>query len=217
MKNNQEIILSRNVLFRDFSQKETEQALAFFHAKEENCPKGAVLHPAGGTLQRFGLVLEGRVQACEDDMDGNRMIMQNVLHGGSFGESLSFLRTEDPPVYIVAAADSRVLWMDPEPLKIPTIDSFSLEIKRRFTSMLAQRTLSMNWRIQVLSKRTLREKIFTFFITLRAEKGKPFNVPLTREEMADYLGANRSALSRELSRMKQEKLIDFRGSRFVIR
>ena len=80
------------------------------------------------------------------------------------------------------------------------------------TAMLAKRALAMNDRIQILSKLRLREKLMTYFTELsREQKSKVLTLPFNREDMAAYIGTNRSALSRELSRMKQDGIIDYEG------
>lgn len=85
----------------------------------------------------------------------------------------------------------------------------------RFLRMLANRALSMNRRIQTLTRTTLRRKLITFFSECRDEFGSDiFTVPMDREGLASYLGTDRSALSRELSAMKREGLIDFRKNEF---
>lgn len=82
--------------------------------------------------------------------------------------------------------------------------------------MLSQKTLSMNDRIQVLSKPTLREKLMTLLTQYSTREGKNFNLPFDRNTMAAYLGVNRSALSRELSKMREEGRIDFYKNSFSI-
>ena len=83
--------------------------------------------------------------------------------------------------------------------------------------MLAERTLSMNNRIQVLSKKSLREKLMTFFTQRVQESGSfAFEISMDRSAMADYLGVDRSALSRELSRLRDEGALKFRKNHFEI-
>mgnify|MGYP002736651878 FL=1 len=82
--------------------------------------------------------------------------------------------------------------------------------------MLTLKTLSMNDRIQILSKPTIRQKLMTLFSQYAAREGHMFNLPFDRSDMAVYLGVNRSALSRELSLMKKEGIIDFYKNSFSL-
>ena len=169
-----------------------------------------MVHATGTPMERFGLVLTGMVQVCVDDIEGNRMIMAEVLPGVSFGESLCFLRKKDSPVYAFAAEDSRILWLSADALLAEPENGACSDLQRRFTAALAAKNLSMNNRIQVLSKLSLREKLTAWFTELAAAQGSDtVRLPMNREDTAAWIGANRSALSRELARMKKEGLIDY--------
>ncbi len=208
--------LDASRLFSGLNDRDRLAALSFFDAAAAEYPKGKYLHRSGEPLPRFGLVLEGLVQALNDDINGNRMIMANVTPGGTFGEALCFLKEKEPGVYICAARPSVILWLSSENVLRRERSDFEAEMKNRFTAMLAERTLSMNDRIQILSKLTLREKIIALFSTFAHRDERTFTLPFDRNDMADYLGANRSALSRELSRMKAEGIIDYRKNRFTL-
>ena len=170
-----------------------------------------LLRKAAALLAAAGIVLTGAVQVCVDDIEGNRMIMAEVAPGVSFGESLCFLKTRESPVYIFASEDSEVLWLSTEPLFSDPADPFLAELQRRFTAALAAKALTMNNRIQVLSRLSLRSKLTAYFSGLAAAQGSGvIRLPMNREDTAAYIGVNRSALSRELSRMKAEGLIEYR-------
>ena len=151
-----------------------------------------------------------------DDIDGNRMIMANVTAGGTFGESLCFLHTAESPVYIVATEEAKVLWLRPDELFTAGDDELSAKLRNRFTAMIAERALSMNTRIQILSKLSIREKLIALFSSYSSAGADSFEVPFNREDMAAYIGADRSAMSRELSKMKAEGIIDYHKEMFRI-
>ena len=204
-------------LFQDLSPKDHAYALTYFQAEIQRYEKGDFLHRVSFPLRHFGLVLSGTVQVYMDDRDGRHHIMNHVAPGGLFGESYCFLGI-DAPIYICAIAETEVLWMSPARIKSPVqpIQPLDQELSNRFVSCLASRALSMNRRIQILSKSTLRLKLITFLSQYDSADGEPFTVPFDRASMAAYLGADRSALSRELSRMRQEGLIDFHRNQFLI-
>jgi CRP-like cAMP-binding protein len=102
-------------------------------------------------------------------------------------------------------------------VKNPSTHVLDAALAGRFTAMLAARTLTMNDRIQILSNITIRGKLVTLFSQLAARAGaQEFAVPFDRGDMAAYLGVNRSALSRELSKMRDEGIIDFHKNEFKI-
>ncbi len=210
-------IVHRSPLFVNLSLQEIEQGLSFFRAYRQEYEKGAFLHAAGTPLYSFGLVLSGTVRIFMDDLYKEPMLMANRSVGDMFGESLSYLGTPDSPVYIVAAEPASVLWLSSEALRSPLAakDERSFPFYSRFMAVLAERTLAMNNRIQILSKPTLRLRLLTFLSQCEEEYGsKTFHIPFDRVALASYLGANRAALSRELSAMKKEGILDFYKSSF---
>ena len=205
-------------LFNGLNDGELREALNFFDAVPKRYKKGEFLQSVLAPFDRFGLVISGSIQVCCDDIDGYPMIMANVSEGDIFGESLCFTKAESP-VYIRAAADSEVLTMTTARIHSAALsDELSKMFTLRFTSILAKKALSMNDRIQILSKITLREKILTLLNQYRHRfASNEFSLPFDRADMAIYLGADRSALSRELSKLKQEGIIDYKKNHFIIK
>ena len=207
------------MLFRGMTEERLSDALSLLQAEVRSYRKGDFLHHAGEPLKKFGFVLSGAVQAMTDDPDGNRMIMANVIPGGTFGESLCYLEVPDSPTYIRASEAAEILWLSLAVLYGEPAPQAALarDLRRRFTAMLAERALTMNQRIQVLSGMTIRDKLTTFFTHAANRAGsRSFTISMTREDLSSYIGANRSAMCRELSRMRDDGLIDYRGNRFRI-
>ena len=209
--------LSLYGLFRGMGEEELSRALTLMEAHRGTYARGEYLCRMGERISAFGMVLAGTVQVYSDDPDGRGMMMANVSEGGSFGESLAFLSVPHSPVHILTATGCEVLWLHTGVLRAPSADPFLFTLRDRFTAMLAARTLDMNDRIQILSKLTLRDKLTTFFAEWEKRTGKStFAVPFDRAALADYLGTNRTALSRELSRMQEDGLIEFYKNSFKI-
>ena len=209
-------MLSKSILFQGLSAAQTEEALRLFRAQEKSYGRGELLKTATDPLPAFGLVLAGHVAVTMEDIDGREMLLANVTPGQTFGESLCYLR-ENAPITILARADSRVLWLRCDALRAPADSPLARELQARFTAMLARRTLRMNDRIQILSRTGLREKLTALFTECARDAGGPrFTLPFDRAGMAAYLGVDRSALSRELSRMRREGLIDFHKDAFLL-
>ena len=204
-------VLRTNPLFRGLDRDRLDRQLQVMKAEKARGERGEMLQSVGEPIRRFGIVLSGAVQVCVDDIEGNRMIMAEVVPGNSFAESLCFLRTKESPVYIYASEESEVLWLYTDGMYSASGDPFQTELQRRFTAALAAKALTMNNRIQVLSKLSLRGKLTAYFTELAAAQGSNvIRLPMNRDDTAAYIGANRSALSRELARMKAEGLIDYR-------
>ena len=210
-----EIVL-KNQLFFGLPTEEIKNALDLFDGLTQKYTKGTMI--AHGTkLKRFGLVLSGTVQVSFTDIDGNLVLMASVASGDTFGESLCWLGVEEIPVIITAFEDSEVLWLSPDVFRRQNLSPLGNDLRNRFVSMLASKALAMNDRVQVLSKQTLRKKIVTYLSQESNRKGsKTFSIPFDRETLALYLGVNRSALSRELSQMQKEGIVEFYRNTFKI-
>ncbi len=211
-------ILLKCPLFKGFDEEKLNNALKILSAKKEGYPKNTTIISAGTKSNRFGVVLEGIVQVSFLDIDGNSVLVANLPSGDTFGEALCWVETKESPFTITAFSDTEVLWLCPDKLREASSDETACLLKNNYLSLLAHKTLSMNNRVQILSKPTLRQKIITYLSQVSNLKGtKSFEIPFDRESLALYLGANRSALSRELSNMEKEGIIEFNKNTFVIK
>ncbi len=201
-------ILRLNPLFADMSDGEMDRELRFYDARAQEYVKGETLLEIGAPVERFAVILSGSVQVMSDDINGHHMIMITVQPGQSFAESLCFQQERESPVYAVALSNTQVLWL--------SADGLRQGHEARFISMLTKKTLSMNDRVQALSKLTLRDKLTTLFSQYAQQYGLSFLLPFDRESLAAYLGANRSALSRVLSQMQREGQIQIEKNRVTI-
>lgn len=207
---------TRCFLFSGLREGELSDALHFFDAREKKYARGELLKSAVDPLPAFGLVLSGAVTVAMEDIDGREMLLSHVAPGSTFGESLCYLR-ETAPITIAALSDARVLWLRADRLRERAETPLEQTLQARFTAMLARRTLKMNDRIQILSRGSIRQKLNAFFTECARDAGSPaFAVPFDRAGMAAYLGVDRSALSRELSRMRDEGLLTFSKNQFAL-
>lgn len=207
--------VSGNTLFRGLTKQDTALALQLFDSTKKEYRRGEILFCTGQPVRRFGLVICGKVCVESTDIDGRSVLMANVTPGNTFAESLCFLGTDESPVTAKAAENTEILWLSAQALfAADARDDFAREMQKRFCAMLAARTLSMNDRIQVLSRTTIRERVLTLLSQYNTGSGSGITLPFDRESLALYIGVNRSALSRELSAMKRDGIIDFYKNSF---
>ncbi|MBQ6863414.1 MAG: Crp/Fnr family transcriptional regulator [Clostridia bacterium] len=200
-------VINKSKLFQNMSPDDTKQALAFFSAKQEHFAKNDIVKNRDARLTAFGLVLSGSITVYMDDFDGNCLVMSSAQASDTFGESLCFLQRNEP-VYIVATQNTDILWLHCDRLQDDCGCEMSCELRNRFISLLANRALDMNNRIQVLSKFTIRDKLITYFSQCaNRTKSDTFVLPMDRASLAAYIGTERSALSRELSKMQKDNII----------
>lgn len=205
--------VARCPLFAGLQGEQLHEALRLCGAREKRYAKGETIKRVFERLPAFGLVLEGAVQAAMDDFDGRPMLLSHIGPGGTFGEALWVLGRESP-VYIVADSACRVLWLSVSPAGGGT--DMERLLSARLTAMLAERVLAMNDRIRILTQTSLRQKLTALLSQYEKRRGSAFMMPMGRAAMAAYLGVNRSALSRELSRMQAQGILTFHRRRFTL-
>ena len=174
---------------------------------------------AGGRADQVGMVLDGSVLVFSDDFWGNRTILAHVERGGLFGEAFSFARVESLPVSVTAAEKTEVLFINCERIitVCPSACEFHNRLVRNMLKILAEKNMTLTQKIGHMGKRTTREKILSY-LSEQAKKagGESFTIPLNRQEMADYLAVDRSAMSKELGRLKEEGQISFHKNQFQL-
>ena len=204
-------------IFADLTDSELDLAIDFFSCSQRSYKKGEIILTPENKLVNFGLVISGAVQTYTLDIDGYEMIMATVQAGETFGESLSYLQKE-AVIFISALYDTTVVWMSTDKIRAQHFENeCERKLAYRFTALLANRALSMNDRIQILSRLTIREKLIAMFTeSVRKYGGTSFTLPFDRTSMATYLGCDRASLSRELSKLQKEGLIKFTKNKFEI-
>ena len=158
-----------------------------------------------------GYLLSGKARAFFTDYWGHRSILSDLREGDLFGGAAVYLSAPLAPC--------TVLTLDPRPLRRPGgADASLLERFRcRVGEVLARTDLLLLQKLDILSRRTTRDKAMAYFSSEAARAGSPsFRIPFTREELADYLCVNCSALSTELSKLQQEGWIRFTRDRFQL-
>lgn len=209
-------LLLNTYIFKGLTESELDGALSYLDAREKRYKKGENLIIQGDKITSFAIIISGTVQVSCDDIDGNRMIMATVSKGEMFAESLAVTANSDSPIYAVATEDSAVLWLSAAPIRKNLVSApLHSKIISNFMSAIAFKCLSMNDRVQILSKKTIREKVIAYISLLPShDKSGEIILPLSRQDMASYLGVERSALSRELSNMQKEGIISYKGNTF---
>ena len=171
-------------------------------------------------VQDVGIVLSGTVHTLKEDIWGRRTLMDYMGPGGLFGETFALRRERSSHVSFLAAADTKVLFLPLDHVLTPCTNQcpFHTAVSRNFCLMLGEKNLRLMEKIEISSKATLREKILAY-LSIQAQKqgSKYIKIPLNRTEMASYLHANRSAMTRELSEMQNEGLIEYDGNTFVVK
>lgn len=211
--------LSNTSLFRGFTEEETKSVLKCLSAVQKSYKKEEYIFHMGDTITSVGLVLSGSVQVIRDDYWGNRQIMAGIGEGQIFGESYACAKGEPLMVGVIAAEHTQVMFL--EVGKLLTVCSIACQYHSRLIqnllTVIAGRNLTLTTKIDHMSKKTIREKVLSYLSYQAGKQGESrFEIPFNRQQLADYLAVDRSALSAELSRMRKEKLLLFDRNRFTL-
>ncbi|MBQ6290113.1 MAG: Crp/Fnr family transcriptional regulator [Clostridia bacterium] len=212
-----EPLIRSAVIFHGMTQAETDEALRCLCAEERKYRKGQVILQAGNTTSRMGLVLEGSVTIESNDLWGNRTILSHIGPGEFFAETYAFLRTEPMLVDVSANEESRILFLD---LAVPddsARSAWQALLIRNLLIISSRKNLHLSGRSFHTSSRSIRGRVMSYLNTLSLQKKSvSFDIPFDRQQLADYLNVERSALSKELGKMQKEGLISTRKKHFIL-
>lgn len=211
--------LQRNELFNNFSLNDLESILNCLSAKVNNYKKKDMILQQGAHVQFVGIVLSGSIQIIKEDMEGNINILSHLGINDIFAEAFAYADISECPITVQATENCEIMFIDCKRI-IKTCNNaclFHSKLIENMLSLIAKKNLMLNQKMEVLSKRTTREKLLAFFNTQsQMNHSKRFSIPYNREGLAFYLCVDRSALSRELSNMRDEGLIRFNKNEFEI-
>jgi CRP-like cAMP-binding protein len=211
--------LSRCVLFQGMTEEEGLALCRCLGSRQAVYRKGELLWLYGDAVDHCGVVLRGRINAENVSSDGRRTIIASHEPGSVFGDVLMSLPEAVSPADILAAEDSEVLLMPFEKLMsgCPNCCRAHTLLRRNLLAEIAEKYWSMRRKIGYLSLRSLRGRVARLLLDeADRRRSDTFSLGCSREELADTLGVNRSALSRELGRMKTEGLLDFYRDSFKL-
>lgn len=208
--------LQNALLFRGLEEDEIEHCLTFLQAQEKSYKKGSVILHAGELTERMGLVLSGSVTIESNDLWGNCTILSHIEPGQFFAETYALLEKEVMLVDVVANEDSRILFLRISHLfDAVSSDPWLLKITRNLLRISAQKNLTLSGRSFQTSPKSIRDRILAYLNAVSLKKhSAEFDIPFDRQQLADYLGVERTGLSKELGRMQRDGLIECRKNHF---
>ena len=178
--------------------------------------KGAVIAFEADIIHHVGVVLKGSVDMVKEDLWGNRTMLVRSPVGEVFGETFACGEEASSLVTFVAAEDTQVLFLSFCRVMHTCSNAcvFHQKLVENMVRVIAAKNRELMRKVEVVSKKTLREKILAYLSAYGGDGS--FTIPLGRVEWAEYLCADRSALTRELAKMKEEGIIDYQKNTFQI-
>lgn len=209
--------IMKTALFNGIQPEEMNCLLGCIGGYVKNFRKGAYISFEEDNIKNIGIVLSGTIHIVKEDIWGSKTIISRLAEGELFGETFVCANNHNASVSFFVAENAEILFL-PFHRVITTCShscGFHQYLIENMVVVLADKNRLLMEKIEVVSKKSLREKILSY-LSLEAQKhdSKYFEIPLGRVEMADYLCIDRSALTRELNNMKKDGLLDFDKNTF---
>ena len=213
-------VLRSAPLFAGVSEEELAAMLTCLDARAERFPKDACLLRAGDAAESIGLVLAGSVLVLQEDIWGNRNILSKAGPGQTY--AAAYACAPGAALNVSVAAETAVTVTNLNVRRVlnvcPSACAHHSRIIRNLLGELAEKNLRLNEKLAHMSQRTTRAKLLSYFSAEAQRRGGyEFDIPFSRQQLADYLGVERSGLSIELGKMRDEGLLDFHKSHFLLK
>lgn len=212
-------ILGTCPLFQKVSRENYGKMLRCFGARVVTVKKNSAVFHEGQSAKKVGIVLTGTVQTVQDDYFGNRSILSMAGPGQLFAEGFACAGVDALPVSMVATADSQVMLIDCSHIMTMCRNAcpFHNQMIRNLLHSVAQSNLQLNQKIEILSKRTTREKVMAYLLSeAKIQGSNDFTIPYDRQELADYLGVERSAMSAVIGKLRDDGILKVNRRHFQL-
>ena len=207
-------LLKQTALFNGVNEKETEALLQHMEAKKRRFDKGNFVFYAGDNINVIGIMLSGLAHYW-----GNRNILTTIQPGQLFGEAFAALPEAKAVVDVIIIEKGEILFISVDSLMNSenALPSAARKVLRNLMGLLAQKNLLLAQKIRYISQRSTRQKLMAYLSDeARTHRASAFTIPFNRQQLADFLSVDRSAMSAELSRMKKDGLIDYKKDEFTL-
>ena len=199
-----ETMATKNRLFENISAADVDRMLHCFGATQHSYRAGELVCDLTGRFGKVGILLSGAVEVIRIDSMGNRTVMELIDETGIFGELIAFSSHVGDSLYIVCTRDADIMYVrnDQVTKRCKNACTCHTILVENMLRLITDKTMRMSERIEVLSNRSIREKLNCYFKLMAIHAGKnEFDLPFTMTALAEYICADRSAMMREVKKM----------------
>lgn len=213
-------IIKNLPLFKGIKEDELVTLLECLSPQINTYKKNECIVNSGESIDKFGIILEGEAVVTKESSDGERVILTVVKKGDLFGEMLVFSSQSIWPVAVRVQSSCKVLFLRNSDLvaRCGKLCTWHVLMLENFMKIISDKALMLNKKVEYLSIKSIRGKICTYLLDIHKKTGKlTLQLPLKRNELADFLNVSRPSMSREMCEMRDEGIIDFHLSTFKIK
>lgn len=206
-------------LFEGISVEDRRAVLGCVGYRVKTFPKGSFVALEAENINHIGIILSGTVDMVKEDLWGNRTMLLRMKRNEVFGETFACGAERASSVHFLVSQTAEILFMPFQ--RIMHSCTMSCEFHHRLSGnmvgIMANKNRELMRKVEVVTKRTTREKLLAYLsIQGQIQGSSTFEIPLSRVELAEYLCVDRSAMTRELMKMKQDGLIDYEKNSFTM-
>ncbi|MBR2066880.1 MAG: Crp/Fnr family transcriptional regulator [Solobacterium sp.] len=206
-------------LFHGLNEEEVTKALTYLNAYEKTYRKNSTIFHAGDYIHEMGIVLEGSVTIENNDIWGNKTILNMIKKNDSFAESYAYLHDMPLLIDVIANEKTTILFLEINVLanSLKNKPNWAITILQNLCFLSSHKNLHLSQRSFHTSSKSIRARVMSYLHSLSIQlQSKEFEIPFNRQQLADYLNVERTALSKELKRMKENNLILYHKNHFLI-
>lgn len=213
------ISLVNSKLFQGLSSNDIETVCSLLAVTEKEYSKNEIIVNQGEPVHKIGILKKGSAISVKYHYDGSAQILRIYNQSEVFSLDAVNTSLSTSPATLISQTDCEVVFIPYS--KLLDSESVGDRTKKRIIfnagEILSNELVRLTYKIDVLSKRTLRERIMTYLSLIKERSaGSTFDIGMNQEQFAQYLCVNRSALSNELNKMRKSGLIDYKGNRFTV-
>ena len=200
-------------IFQDISEDSVRRMIDCFRMRQVRYAPGATVCEYDGAGVEVGVVTGGSARLVRIDVEGSRTILERLDRGSIFGEPLGFASAQGDSIRVVCEESCQVLYINYAHImqQCENACRHHSQLVHNMFSLAAGQIRRLSRRVEVLSRRSIREKLLCYFAAQAACGGGCFTLPFTLSALADYISADRSAMMRELRKLRQEGLVAIEG------
>lgn len=213
-----EIIL-KSKIFKNIEENEVDLLLKCINNYRKTFKKGEIILREGEKTEYMGIVITGSVVVERADLWGNNTVLGVISPGGIFAETYAILNDEPLMINVYANEKSEILFLRTNEI-FKTCEkscNFHDQLILNLIRIASFKNLNLSRKILHTGPKTIRGKLLSFFSEwMKKENSLSFSIPYNRQQLADYLSVDRSAMSNELSKMQKEGILEFKKNKFKI-
>ena len=212
-------VLQKSPLFYGIRESEIESMLSCLDAKKMDYAKNESILRVGEYIESIGILLSGTACILQEDFWGNRNLIRKIAMGESFAEAFACTENSVLNISVIAESNTEVMFLNLR--RLLTVCSSACvhhsRVIRNLLSDIAVRNLQLNAKLTHMAQRTTRAKLLSFLSAeSQRSRSASFDINLNRQQLADYLSVDRSAMSNELCKLRDEGILLFDKNHFEL-